>query len=143
MIVFWDQWKALRLKFILMPVWGSAQRPGAWPDADMLPLGCIGIRAECGDDRMTRFTHDEQRHADDAVEHRAIAADVRRRLAMNDEWTLSLLTNDEVLAVDQYGERGRPVAESGSSLVWSAGASKGAMYVAVFNVVTTGPSIFV
>jgi hypothetical protein len=58
---FWDDWKALRLNFILMSIWSRVGRPGAWPDADMLPLGRIGIRAERGEAGMTRFTRDGQR----------------------------------------------------------------------------------
>ena len=31
---FWDNWKALRLNFILMSIWSGIGRPGAWPDAE-------------------------------------------------------------------------------------------------------------
>ncbi len=34
---------------------------GIGPDADMLPLGRIGIRAERGGDRLSRLSHDEQK----------------------------------------------------------------------------------
>ena len=40
---------------------------------DMLPLGRIGIRAERGDDRRTRFTPDEQRTLMTLWSHRAFA----------------------------------------------------------------------
>ena len=39
---FWDDWRLLRQNFILMSIWSGMGRPGAWPDADMLPLGRIG-----------------------------------------------------------------------------------------------------
>ena len=58
---FWDLWKDLRHSFDLLEKWSPFIQPGGWPDADMLPLGRIGIRAERGDDRPTRFTQDEQR----------------------------------------------------------------------------------
>ena len=58
---FWDLWRDLRHSFDLLEKWSPFVKPGGWPDADMLPLGRIGIRAERGDDRMTRFTRDEQR----------------------------------------------------------------------------------
>jgi hypothetical protein len=58
---FWDLWKDLRAAFGYLDRWSSHVRPGGWPDGDMLPLGRIGMRAERGDDRSTRFTHDEQR----------------------------------------------------------------------------------
>lgn len=37
------------------------QRTGHWADADMLPLGHIGLRAERGDDRQSKLTCDEQK----------------------------------------------------------------------------------
>ena len=131
---FWDDWKALRLNFTLMSVWAGAGRPGAWPDADMLPLGRIGIRAERGDDRMSRFTHDEQRTLMTLWSIAQSPLMFGGDLPSNDAWTLSLLTNDEVLSVDQHGDGGRPIAESGDSVIWAAGAGTGAKYLAVFNV---------
>lgn len=137
---FWDDWKALRLNFTLLSIWGGAQRPSGWPDADMLPLGRIGIRAERGDDRMTRFTRDEQRTVMTLWSIAQSPLMFGGDLPSNDDWTLSLLTNDEVLAVDQRGVRGRPIAESGSNVVWAAPAGDNAMYVAVFNVGDARPA---
>jgi alpha-galactosidase len=132
---FWDDWKALRLNFILMSIWSGAGRPGAWPDADMLPLGRIGIRAERGDPRMTRFTRAEQKTL---MSLWAIAQSPLMfggDLPSNDEFTLSLLTNDEVLAVNQKGAHGQAVAEAGDSVIWAADAAgANAKYIAVFNV---------
>jgi len=33
-----DDWKLLRENFTLLAIWSGFGRPGAWPDADMLPL---------------------------------------------------------------------------------------------------------
>jgi alpha-galactosidase len=53
----------------------------------------------------------------------------------NDAFTESLITNDEVLAVNQQGARGRALAEGGAAVVWAADAvGSQAKYVAVFNV---------
>lgn len=132
---FWDDWKALRLNFILMSLWSGVGRPGAWPDADMLPLGRIGIRAERGDDRRTRFTPDEQRTL---MSLWAIAQSPLMfggDLPSNDEATLNLITNDDVLAVNQQGRNGAAVAEGGPSVIWTADApGSHARYLAVFNV---------
>ncbi len=138
---FWDDWKALRLNFILMSLWSGMGRPGAWPDADMLPLGHIGLRAERGDDRMTRFTRDEQRTLISLWSIAQSPLMFGGDLPGNDEFTLSLLTNDEVLAVDQHGAHGSAFAEGGDSVVWTAAAPRpGARYVAVFNVGDTRPA---
>ena len=137
---FWDDWKALRLNFILMSIWSGVGRPGAWPDADMLPLGRIGIRAERGDDRMTRFTRDEQRTLMSLWSIAQAPLMFGGDLPSNDDFTLSLIGNDEVLAVDQHGSHGGAFAEAGDGVVWTAdGAGVDEKYVAVFNVGETGP----
>ena len=132
---FWDEWRLLRLNFILMSIWSGYGRPGAWPDADMLPLGHIGIRAERGDDRQTRFTPDEQRTMMSLWSIAQSPLMFGGHLPDNDGATMSLITNDEVLAVNQQGAGGRALAEGGDSVVWVADAGKTtAKYVAVFNV---------
>jgi hypothetical protein len=137
---FWDDWKALRLNFILMSIWSGVGRPGAWPDADMLPLGRIGIRAERGEPRMTRFTRDEQRTLISLWSIAQAPLMFGGDLPSNDDFTLSLISNDEVLAVDQHGSHGGAFAEGGDSVVWTTdGPGADEKYVAVFNVGEAGP----
>ena len=136
---FWDDWKALRLNFILMSVWAGVGRPGAWPDADMLPLGRLAIRGERGEDRKTHFTQVEQRTLMTLWSIAQSPLMFGGDLPSNDQFTLSLLNNDELLAVDQHGTQGFPMAEAGGSIVWTAGAGSGARYFAVFNVDDRGP----
>jgi hypothetical protein len=132
---FWDEWRLLRLNFILMSIWSAYGRPGAWPDADMLPLGHIGIRAERGEDRRTRFTRDEQRTMMSLWSIAQSPLMFGGHLPDNDDFTTSLITNDEVLAVNQRGASGRAFAEGGDSVVWTADAvGSPAKYLAVFNV---------
>jgi hypothetical protein len=136
---FWDEWRLLRLNFTLMSVWAGVGRPGGWPDADMLPLGRIGIRAERGDDRMTRFTKDEQRTLMSLWSIAQSPLMFGGDLPSNDEFTNSLITNDEVLEVNQRGLRGYPVSEGGPRVIWAADGPNGVKYFAVFNVGDRGP----
>jgi hypothetical protein len=131
---FWDGWKALRSQFELTRAWWPYVRPGAWPDADMLPLGHIGIRAEIGDDRRTNFTRDEQ------YTLMTLWAIFRSPLMMggdlpgNDSFTLALLTNPEVLNVNQHSTGNRPVIADLEKVVWTARPDSGAgSYIAIFN----------
>jgi hypothetical protein len=118
-----------------MSIWSGMARPGAWPDADMLPLGRIGIRAERGDNRMTRFTRNEQRTVMSLWSIAQSPLMFGGDLPGNDAFTLSLLTNDEVLAVDQHAAHGAASAEAGDSIVWTADAAgTDAKFIAVFNV---------
>ena len=57
---FWDRWEDIKQQFGLCRKWSSYIGPSSWPDADMLPLGRIGVRAERGEDRQTNLSKDEQ-----------------------------------------------------------------------------------
>ena len=129
---FWDDWKSLKQMFLLLSLWGGVGRPGAWPDADMLPLGHIGLRAERGDDRTSRFTADEARTVMSLWSIAQSPLMFGGDLPTTDEYTLSLLTNGEALAVNQTGAHGYPFWQSGDRVAWVADAADG-KYLAVFN----------
>ena len=57
----WDRWEDIYQQFPRLARWAPMQRTGHWADADMLPLGHIGLRAERGDDRQSKLTRDEQK----------------------------------------------------------------------------------
>lgn len=57
----WDRWEDIYQQFPRLARWAPMQRTGHWADADMLPLGHIGLRAERGDDRQSKLTCDEQK----------------------------------------------------------------------------------
>jgi hypothetical protein len=46
---FWDTWPQLRDNLVNLVKWAPHARPGAWPDADMLPVGKIGLRNHDGE----------------------------------------------------------------------------------------------
>lgn len=126
---FWDQWPQLLSQFKRLHDWTPHRRPGAWPDADMLPLG----RVEFG--RPTRFTRDEQFTL---MSLWAIARSPLMHggdMTQTDDFTLSLLTNDEVLAVNQRSSGNRQLFRTPDGLVaWVANAPEtGDRYLALFN----------
>jgi hypothetical protein len=131
---FWDNWKALKPQFEVTKVWAPFIRAGAWPDADMLPLGHFTSQVEVGKERNTNFTKDEQ------YTLMTLDAIFRSPLMMggdlpaNDAFTLSLLTNREVLRVNQHSTGNRPVLVDAQKALWVAETeAKGGYYVAVFN----------
>jgi hypothetical protein len=130
---FWDDWRYIRQSFGLLKRWTGLGQPGGWPDADMLPLGRIGIRAERGNDRMTRFTHDEQRTLMSLWSIAQSPLMFGGDLPSNDDFTLGLISNDEVLAVDQKGWGGAPISDAADRAVWTASNPDGGKYLAVFN----------
>jgi hypothetical protein len=131
---FWDSWDALNRNFDLLAAWQGHAGPGRWPDADMIPLGKIGKRS-VGGNRSTHFSKDEQVTM---MSLWAIAPSplmLGMNMPENDEWTLSLLTNDEVLAVNQdaLGRQGIRISRMKELEVWAKDLSDGAKAVAFFN----------
>jgi len=132
---FWDRWVDLKNQFARLNRWSAHTKPGHWPDADMLPLGKIGIRAERGDPRMSLLTHDEQTTLITLWSVGRSPLMFGGNLPDNDDFTLSLIANDEVLDVDQHATASRQLFANGNQVAWVADApDSGAKYVAVFNV---------
>ncbi|HVY36631.1 MAG TPA: putative Ig domain-containing protein, partial [Polyangia bacterium] len=114
---------------------------GHWPDADMLPVGYLGPRNEWHASGETTFTHNEQ------VTILSLWSILPSPLIFGGNvqslttdtttgpWTLALLTNEEVLAVDQdqLGNHGKRIAQQGSTEVWARDLSGGRKAVALFN----------
>ncbi|MEO6982937.1 MAG: glycoside hydrolase family 27 protein [Edaphobacter sp.] len=132
---FWDSWPKLRKQFDLTHAWECYVHPGGWPDADMLPMGKIGLRAEVGIPRMTAFTPDEQQTMMTLWSIFRSPLMFGGDLPSNDSATLSLISNPEVLSVDQASTGGHQVYRSDSTISWLASKpGSSAKYVALFNI---------
>nr|WP_239579544.1 glycoside hydrolase family 27 protein [Microlunatus panaciterrae] len=128
----WDRWEDVYAQFTRMARWTALQQPGGWADADMLPLGRIGIRAERGEDRMSRLTLDEQQTLMTLWCLGRSPLMFGGDLPSNDQATLSLLTNRGVLSL-LTAEGGREVVREGDLVLWVSDSSDGAdRSVAVF-----------
>ena len=74
-------------------------------------------------------------HADLSLVHGAFPLMFGGNLPDNDAFTLSLMTNDEVLAVDQKAESSRQLFSTGNQVAWVADLPGSKVkYVAVFNI---------
>jgi alpha-galactosidase len=130
----WDRWKDVRESFGLLAAWSPFARPGAWPDGDMLPLGRIGVRAEVGDDRRSRLSRVEQRTLMTLWSIARSPLMYGGDLPSSDAADLELITNDEVLAVDQNATRSRELFSRGNEIAWTSDdIGSPAKYLAVFN----------
>jgi alpha-galactosidase len=133
---FWDHWEKLNHQFDLISHWSGHGGPGYWPDADMIPFGHLGIRSALGGpDRPTRFTKDEQRTLMTLWCLAPSPLMFGGNLPDNDDWTQSLLTNDEVIAVDQdpAGKQAKRVVHENGHEVWVKELSGGDLVVGLFN----------
>lgn len=128
---FWDEWRLLEEQFTRLENWNEHRKPGRWPDADMLPLGRLALG-----NRDTKFTPDEQKTVmtlwSIARSPLIMGGDLRHL----DAPTLALLTNKEVLAVNQDSHDNQPWFIADGTRIWTAKAQNGDTYLALFN--TTG-----
>ncbi len=129
---FWDNWPALYAQFARLDSWTPYRGPGHFPDADMLPLG--NIRAWQTNNTWTNFTKDEQVTMMTLWSIARSPLIIGANLPKNDEFTLSLLTNDEVIAVNQRSTNNKQVSNQSNHIVWVADVpgSKD-KYLAIFN----------
>ncbi|MGI4806381.1 MAG: glycoside hydrolase family 27 protein [Janthinobacterium lividum] len=131
---FWDNWKMLKDHFDVFERWNPYRKFGAWPDGDMLPLGRIGIRAERGDNRMTKFTKDEQFMLMTLWTIFRSPLMFGGDLPSNDAFTLSLLNNADVIYVLKNSTGNKQLFRNENAVVWMADDAKtGDKFIAVFN----------
>lgn len=139
---FWDRWEDLKAQFVLIDQAVPYRKPGVWPDADMLPLGRISIRGERGDERMANFTQDEQKTLITLWSIARSPLMFGGDLPSNDEFTLALITNSEVLSINQNSANNRQAYNDGEIVVWTAQSEDAATnYVAVFNITDSSKQI--
>jgi alpha-galactosidase len=114
--------------------WAKYSGPGHWPDADMLPIGELKPNTGWGEPRATRLTRDEQRTMITLWSIFRSPLIVGANLTTLDDWTTFLLTNPEVIAVDQHSGDSRAVIDTKDAAAWIASPENGAgHYLAVFN----------
>jgi len=126
---FWDKWTLLRDQFDRLSAWTPYRGPGHFPDADMLPVGVLQMgRAK------TKFIPDEQFTLltlwSIARSPLILGADLTKL----DKFTLALITNDEVIAVDQASSGNHELFRRDGFYGWVAdvpGSSD--KYLALFN----------
>jgi len=131
---FWDNWRQLKQHFAVCNRWSPFIANGHFPDADMLPLGRIGIRAERGDNRMSGFTKDEQITVMSLFSIFRSPLMFGGDLPSNDDFTLSILTNKDVLYVNQHSANNKQLFNKNDLIAWIADDPKtGDKFLAVFN----------
>ncbi|MCD7957449.1 MAG: glycoside hydrolase family 27 protein [Lachnospiraceae bacterium] len=147
---FWDEWPLLLNMFERCELWQNHVSRGCFPDCDMLPLGSLG--KGFGHEWQTRFTKAEQ------ITMMTLWCIFRSPLMLGaeltklDDWTLSLLTNRDVLFLLEDGRHGVQVRRTKDYAVWCSyyedcAGSKldgtGGVYVALFNLTNSEKEISV
>lgn len=130
---FWDDWKLLKKMFDYCREWFPYVKEGHWPDCDMLPLGRLRLCNHEGGD-CTNFTENEQKFLMSLWSLFRSPLMFGGDLPLNDEFTLSLLQNRDIIEINQSSCGGREVYRRGDEIVWAANGAGGTYYVGLFNV---------
>jgi len=107
----------------------------SFPDGDMLPIGYLTMPGSpLPAYRPTNFTHDEQ------ITLLSLWSIFRNPLILGsdltqmDDWTLKLVTNPEVIDLNQNSKNNQPLWEQGTLVAWTANHNtKPGVYVGIFN----------
>jgi alpha-galactosidase len=126
-----DTWDSMRSKGFSQDRWARFAGPGHWNDPDMLVVGWVGW----GTPHPTRLTPDEQ------YTHISLWCLLSAPLLLGcdlqklDAFTLGLLSNDEVLALDQdaLGQQATCVSAEGSLFIYAKDLETGSKAVGLFN----------
>jgi alpha-galactosidase len=133
---FWDTWPQLKSQFALAQNWMRFRKEGHWPDLDMLPVGMVGARSNnSGGGRHSRFNEDELRTM------MTMWCMFRSPLILGGDVTAlsdferGLITNGELIDIDQNSSNCRQVSSDAGSIVYFAEQpERHRKYVALFNV---------
>ena len=127
-----DSWTSVNRIGFLQDRWAAYAGPGHWSDPDMLVVGMVGWGPNL---HPTHLTPDEQ------YTHLSLWCLLSAPLllgcdlAQMDDFTLGLLTNDEVLAIDQdpLGNQATQFSNQDGKVVYAKTLEDGSIAVGLFN----------
>jgi len=117
-------WSRVLQRFEAAPKWAPFAGPGGWNDFDSL---------EIGNGDSDGLTLDERRSTITLWAISCAPLILGSDLTALDPTDLTLLTNAEVIAVDQSGHVATPLATNTAQQVWRAANPDGSFTVALFN----------
>src|SRR5579884_1672148 len=146
----WDGWtfphddstsefpNGIRNAFDRLAAWNDYVGDGSWPDADMLPLGSLHPHPGWGDPRDSRLSEKESRTALTLWSIARSPLILGGNLTQQPEFLRAMLTNKDVIALNQADRVSRPVesiAIPTDMRVWVSRLRNGPVdTVAMFNV---------
>jgi hypothetical protein len=132
---FWDDWPQLEEQFALLHKWEKYVGPGHWPDADMIPIGLLNRRGPGhGTERRSNFTDVEKYTLMTLWSIGRSPMMYGGELMMMRPVELRLLSNEEVLEVNQNSTNNHQLFRRGNHVAWIADVpGSGDKYLALFN----------
>lgn len=128
-----DNWNSLYTLAFTIDNWAEFAGPGHWNDPDMMILGNVTIGQEM---HPTRLTPDEQYSHVSLFSLLAAPLLIGCPIEQLDDFTLGLLTNNEVIEINQdpLGKPGRLTADINGVQIWTKPLSDSSVAVGLFNV---------
>ena len=132
-----DSWTSLFLTSFSLDKWGPYSGPGHWADPDMMIVGKVSIGPILHD---TRLTPDEQYSHVSMFSLLAAPMLIGCPIEQLDAFTLNLLTNDEVIEINQdpLGKPARLIADENGVQIWVKPLEDGSVAVGLFNTADFG-----
>ncbi len=128
----WDDWDRMKMIGFEQTQTTPYAKPGHWNDPDMLVVGWVGWGPHLHPSKLTpdeQYTHISQWAL--LAAPLLIGCDLERL----DDFTLNLLTNDEVIAIDQdpLGKQAEQKIVDGDIQVWMRPLADGGYAAGIFN----------
>lgn len=138
----WDVWdsdkpfpRSVKAQFAVLAAWAARTRSGAWPDADMLPFGELRPRPDVGPGpRRSRLTLIEQRTMLTLWSMARSPLILGCNLTLLDAETLRLITDRDLLYIDQQATASRETLSDGNLIAWTADLPDHQRALALFNI---------
>jgi alpha-galactosidase len=127
-----DSWLGLYTCAFTLDNWGPYGGPGHWNDPDMMILGNVSTGTDI---HPTRLTPDEQYSHVSLFSLLAAPLMIGCPIEQLDDFTVNLLSNDEVIEIDQdpLGKSGRLIADENGVQIWAKPLEDGSLAVGLFN----------
>ena len=126
------QGERLAIRDADVPKWVPFAGPGHWNDLDSIEVGNGATNGLTPDERQTMLTLW-------SIESAPLL--LGTDLTKLDPFDVTLLTNPEVIAVDQSGHPALPVSQATQQQVWFANNHDGSYTVALFNLADTPATV--
>ena len=133
-----DNWKSLKSRIFSQDKWAPYARAGHWNDPDMMIVGVVGWNS--AEKWPSKLTPDEQYTHMSAWCLMSVPLLLGNDISKLDDFTLSLLTNDEVNAVNQdpLGKQATIVWKDGDLGVMAKNMEDGSKAAGLFNLADNG-----
>lgn len=132
-----DSWLSLYVSAFTLDKWAAYGGHGHWLDPDMMILGNVTTGSDL---HATRLTPDEQYSHVSLFSLLSAPLLIGCPIEQLDAFTLNLLTNDEVIEINQdpLGKPARLMSEENGVQIWAKPLEDGSLAVGLFNIADFG-----